>query len=321
MSFSTRLVSARLIFPLVTCVFLLLPLASSATAAGTVVNAISHNTGEKGVEVVEFWLSTETTPKVFLLPGETPRLVIDFFNAKYGGPTRIVPAEPHLVQSIRVGLHDVPKPKTRVVIDLLPAGEIDWNKTFIHHDNTLRITFKAIEPQIVAEANPVGTAPPRAAAEVALFRALPSKIKIKPPPKAAETPAPPAARSREAGATSKVPGKAVLQDVAFDDLQVRNGEMVLFKLNRFYPPSISAQEQGRPRVICDFENTVIGRDIASHIEAKGKFVESIEVTARGQNRTRVVLNLHRGKDYDLQQVFFQEDKLFVLIVSDLVLKE
>jgi len=321
MSFPTRLVSARLVFPLVACVFLLLPLVCSATADEIVVNAISHNTGDKGVEVVEFWLNTETTPKVFLIPGENPRLVLDFFNAKYGGPTRITPAAPHLVQRIRVGLHNGPKPKTRVVIDLLPAGEIDWHKTFIHHDNTLRITFKAKEPQTLTGPTPVGVAPLQEPAEVAVFRALPSKIKIKPTAKASTPTARAAAKSRPAGSTSKVPGKAVLQDVAFDDLQVRNGEMVLFKLNRFYPPSISAQEHGWPRVICDFENTVIARDIASHIEAKGKFVDTIEVAASGQNGTRVVLNLYPGKDYDLQQVFFQEDKLFVLIVSDLVLKE
>ncbi|WP_419176732.1 AMIN domain-containing protein [Desulfosediminicola sp.] len=332
MSFQTRFVSGRLFLPLLTIVLLVLPFTGSAKPGKVMINAISHNLESGNGEVVEFWLRGDTTPKVFMIPGEKPRLVIDFFNTGYGGPTQIEPTDPNLVQRIRVGFHNIPEPKTRVVIDLLPNRQIDWQNRSIHHNNTLRFTFKSKDVKAATETVLIADSPPAAPAKVPVFNALPSKVKTGVAKKAGVT-----AQAKEpAGAVQKTAAKSglqqadkkkkskkksILQDVAFDDLQVRNGEMVLFKLNKFSPPVISAQEKGRPRVICDFENTIIAKSIASRIEAKGKFVDTIDVTSQEQDMARVVLNLHPGKDYDLQQVFFKEDKLFVLIVSDLTSSE
>jgi hypothetical protein len=37
----------------------------------------------------------------------------------------------------------------------------------------------------------------------------------------------------------------------------------------------------------------------------------------GKDKIRVVLDLAQDRDYDLQQVFFKNDNLFVLIVNEL----
>ncbi len=94
--------------------------------------------------------------------------------------------------------------------------------------------------------------------------------------------------------------------------------MVIFRLNDFYPPTVSAMEDETPRVLCDFMDIQLGADVKKVISAQGKYVERIRA-ARHENpdKVRVVLDLAPNRDYDLQQVFFKNDNLFVLIVNEL----
>jgi hypothetical protein len=108
---------------------------------------------------------------------------------------------------------------------------------------------------------------------------------------------------------------AQLESVKFDGTSPK-GEMVLFKLNDFHPPIIHGVEEGVPRVICDFNNTQL-LDLRNNlIKADGKFVKLIRITRNKKpDRVRVVLDLEPNRSYDLQQVFFKEDNLFVIIVN------
>ncbi len=108
---------------------------------------------------------------------------------------------------------------------------------------------------------------------------------------------------------------AILESVKFDGTSSK-GEMVLFKLNDFHPPVIHGVEEGVPRVICDFNNTQLLDLNKNLIKTDGKFVKIIRITRNKKpDRVRVVLNLEPNRSYDLQQVFFKEDNLFVIIVN------
>ena len=52
------------------------------------------------------------------------------------------------------------------------------------------------------------------------------------------------------------------------------------------------------------------------IEARGAYVQKIVTTAE-KGKVRASIELTVGRDYDLRQVFFKEDNLFVLIVNTL----
>ncbi len=108
----------------------------------------------------------------------------------------------------------------------------------------------------------------------------------------------------------------VLLDVTYEST-ANDSEMVLFKLNDFYPPIVFGIEKGNPRVVCDFLDTGLAGDIRPVIHTNGTFVSKIR-TARHPNpeKVRVVLDLVPNKNYDLQQVFFKEDNLFVIIISE-----
>ncbi len=109
----------------------------------------------------------------------------------------------------------------------------------------------------------------------------------------------------------------MLLDVTFDGAS-KKGELVQLKLNGFYAPHITAIEEGSPQVICEYSGMVKGEKVPSTILAGGKFVKTIWVTSDPAKRSvRIVLDLQPNKSYDLQQVYFKEDKIFVLIVNDL----
>ena len=108
----------------------------------------------------------------------------------------------------------------------------------------------------------------------------------------------------------------VLLDITFEST-ANDSEMVLFKLNDFYPPLVFGIEKGNPRVVCDFLDTSLGNDVRKTIQTDGIFVNRIRTALHpSPAKVRVVLDLVPNKNYDLQQVFFKEDNLFVIIINE-----
>jgi hypothetical protein len=132
-------------------------------------------------------------------------------------------------------------------------------------------------------------------------------------PEAAEKPS-------ASGIAKKLPlpdGLALLNNVTFDNSSNR-GEMVLFKLTTFYPPLIFGKETGHPQVICEFKRTAAAKELPAVIRTDGKYVRKIRInTSKATDKVQAVIDLTPGSSYDLQQVFFKEDNLFVIIVNPL----
>lgn len=106
-----------------------------------------------------------------------------------------------------------------------------------------------------------------------------------------------------------------LLDVTYENNSSK-GEMVFFHLNGFFPPNVSAVESDSPQVVCEFLNMTKVAKIKPVIEARGAYVQKIETTAgKDPKKIKVVLTLAPHRDYDLRQVFFKEDNLFVLVVN------
>ncbi len=109
----------------------------------------------------------------------------------------------------------------------------------------------------------------------------------------------------------------ILLDISFEK-SVNKSETVMFRLNHFYPPLVFGIEKGEPRVVCDFIDAGIGEDIPPVIEAGGQYVNRILVSKESDpDKVRVELLLMPNRNYDLQQLFFKEDNLFVVIVKEL----
>lgn len=137
----------------------------------------------------------------------------------------------------------------------------------------------------------------------------------KTPPPAEASKADAKAEKAKAGEPAKNEEGPQLEYVKFDPNSPK-GEMVLFKLNGFHPPAVHGVEEGIPRVVCDFNNTKLLDSGNNTIKANGKFVKMIRTSkTKKPEKVRVVIDLEPNRSYDLQQVFFKDDNLFVIIVN------
>jgi len=321
--------------------------------AAAMVGPLSHLTADGG-DRVEISLNGGTSPNIFMIEGEKPRLVLDFPECGYGGSSSVPVSDGILVKGIRVGFHTTPKQKVRVVIDLVNDQKIKWTRDLLKEQNLLVISLFPAEPGAIpvektseisaplpvvsqenADQSPTTTITSSAAVSEPPVLS-PELKKVKMELAATQEPAaesesvtkepevvtPGASEQSEktdaensakpaASETSKTP---VLLSVSFDNAFSQSGEMVLLQLSDFQPPVISTKEKNPPMIFCDFAGASVGERVMSEISAGGKFVEKIRVVGEGSN-VRVSLDLVPGSNYDLQQVYFKEDNLFVLIVN------
>ena len=111
------------------------------------------------------------------------------------------------------------------------------------------------------------------------------------------------------------PSAPILYSIEFDDNSNR-GEMILFKMNEFYPPVVFGIEEDIPRIVCFFKGTQAGSELEDLIESNGQHVKAIRVGKyQNPDNIRVVLDLVPDKNYDLQQIFFKDDNLFMIIIN------
>ncbi len=329
------------------CCFLLFT-GSSQAADGLIEEVHFH--GENGdSESVSFLLNGPYLPKAFALKGEKPRVVFDFMETRLD---RTVPTSidvgGKMIRKIRLARYDH---KTRAVIDLVPGLDINFEQTFDETQNILTIQLfspalpEKQESEPVAavtqqEESPESVSDSEVAAEkvtgeeVVVEAAIAEEVvaeevvanEVVAEEVVAATPAVTETPSREVVETTveSLPVPAVetgpspdplLSSVSFEDTSDK-GEMVLFKLNGFYPPVVSGEEDGTPKVVCNFAGTRLAESVVREQATNGKYIREVRSERiDDSDLVRVTLNLVANKNYDLQQVFFKEDNLFVIIVN------
>ncbi len=274
---------------------------------------------------ITFYLTGNYVPTMFTIMDEKPRVVIDFPDTAPGSQvSNTINVRATYVDKIRVGMHKEPKQKTRVVLDLFSAIKLDIKKEFDEQAKTFTITIAkrdVNQPLTSEKKSPSAkkktvTAKNKKAAEPKK-KSEPVKKTKQAASKAVEpvlSPEPDPVPEPDIAATAG-DEPPLLSSVKFDKSSNR-GEMVLFKLNDFYPPIVFGIEEDVPRVVCDFMDTKVIKAVAKFIECNGKFIKSVRIgTHMNPDKVRVVIDLAPNHNYDLQQVFFKEDNLFVIIVN------
>lgn len=278
-----------------------------------VIESITHKKESEVKEVIRFKFAALLVPKIFSLDGEKPRLVLDFSNSIYYGNNIIPLPESELALAIRIGLHQTPVQKTRIVVDLSKKSEVKYSSEYSEQDNSLLVVLTS-KKMVAGEVDTaVNVDPP-----LQNHNAASSQDEKLSPAHADNTETESAALADESPAVPLVP---MIHEISFDDSSSK-GEMVVFHLNDFFPPVVSAIEKDSPRVVCDFMATNLSPNIQKTILANGNYIERIRIVEhQDPEKVQVVIDLYADKDYDLQQVFFRKDNLFVLIIKELVLKE
>lgn len=302
------------------------PATFAVSPAAVAIESISHNVDSDTKEKLTFKLSAQAGPKIFTMKGDNPRLVIDFPNSSYAGKGVIPLVDGKLATAIRTGIHQAPDQKTRVVIDLAKEIPVRYTSKYSEADNIL-----IVELFLETQESPQKETVPVVKQEVAIPQPKPPEVVVAKPvdEKLAVPPVFPAREPVKKATTVPVTPaiaaakteKPQLLNISFDDSS-NKGEMVLFHLTTFQPPAVSAVEKDNPRVFCDFIGMELGKGVEENIAAKGKYVERISTSKHSKpDKIRVVLTLTPNRDYDLQQVFFKNDNLFVLIVNELPLEK
>ena len=288
----------------------------------TKIESISYKVESETKESITFVLSTPVTVKLFTLTGEKPRLVLDFPDTEFSGKNSIPVVNGNFARAIRVGIHQKPSQKTRVVVDLSKDTAVRHSQVYSEDNKTLTVV---LQPTDNTKSQPVDRVKKKNKKNS--VEKLPAREELEKRP-LDQKPVPPVFSVKEKDKKEATPvvtqpatAAPTILDVTFDDSSNR-GEMVLLRLNDFYPPTVSAIEKDTPRVLCEFPNMKLGQDVRSDIPANGKYVERIR-TLRDDDagKVKVILDLSPDRDYDLQQVFFKNDNLFVLIVNELPLQK
>lgn len=284
---------------LLLCVFSFVPVMAQEQKNASIIS-ISIQKGASDGEDVSIVLSEKVEPKIFMLGGEDPRLVLDFVDAifKDGKVTSVGKVE--LVEAVRTGIHNDPRLKTRIVIDLKKGEKINYSQQSSDNGKQVKILLRTEKKSSV----PGSQAEARKENKKGITQVVAEKKKTK-----------------KAVKTAPVSPPRQLRQITFDNSS-NKGEMVLFHLNDFYPPVVSAVEKDTPRIICDFQDMELGPDIEEETSINGKYIESVHLAEGSEKgKIQVILDLYPNRDYDLQQVFFKNDNLFVLIVNELVEEE
>ncbi|MGX9726247.1 MAG: AMIN domain-containing protein [Candidatus Electronema sp. VV] len=297
-----RIISAAA-FALLTVLFRCLP-ALAAQLEDIRFEAVSANE-----ERVHFRLNQPVEPHSFPMKDGSPRMVFDFSGTSVSKRIKnSLETKGALIQRVRVGLHEN---KTRVVLDLVPGRQV---KSFKEGGSILTVVVH--DARVQPEPRKAAAAPPPAAAIWSPTAEKAPEIK---PPVVRQTASLPPVKEQptQAKPSAGAPPDTVLSTVIFDKNSNR-GEMVMFRLNKFHPPVVFGLEEKKPRVVCDFQGTAAGERLPESIPADGKHVRSIRIERDEAGRKiRVVLDLAPNSSYDLQQVFFKNDNLFVLIINTL----
>ncbi|WP_028582891.1 AMIN domain-containing protein [Desulfogranum mediterraneum] len=297
----------------VICSFLILLTLSavSATAAGLRLERIDFAALSADREQVVLQLNGPYILNSFTLKGEKPRLVFDFKDARIAASIQNqTSTNGALIRQIRVGMHGGGDPKTRVVFDLAGLAGVTVHQARDDDHFSLTILLSRSRAADAPAPSPPGavSTPPLPDAEPAGPAAA---VKLEPQQPLSPPPLPgPAAKQKLAAPTI-----ATLESIRYENSALK-GEMILFQLNGFYPPTVQGVEEGVPRAVCDFANTRLGAEVKTINRIKGTYLKAIRVGQhRNPEKIRVVLDLEANNNYDLQQLFFREEKLFVIIIN------
>ncbi|OGQ96145.1 MAG: hypothetical protein A2521_12490 [Deltaproteobacteria bacterium RIFOXYD12_FULL_57_12] len=135
------------LFVLLSCLFLLMTGPSGAAAADDLVlKKVDYEKVQDTIEKIHLTLSQPSSPKIFGIEGEAPRVVCDFLNTKLGeGVKSQMEIKGGMIQLIRLGVHGTPSPMLRVVLDLTPGPDYDIQQTFSQQDMRYTITVQILE--------------------------------------------------------------------------------------------------------------------------------------------------------------------------------
>ena len=98
----------------------------------------------------------------------------------------------------------------------------------------------------------------------------------------------------------------------------KDSESIQIVLSGFFPPETQVIEGEAPKIICDFPNVWLERNIRRVIPVNGKFVQQIRtgVHSPPKSRSRIVIDLAPQHNYEVEQVYYQKDNIYSMVIRE-----
>ncbi len=111
-----------------------------------------------------------------------------------------------------------------------------------------------------------------------------------------------------------IPVKKILQ--IHSNHSEQSEERVTIILTGFFPPQTHVIEGNEPRIICDFPDVRMEKNIQRLIDVSGRYVKRIRtgIHPSPNPKTRVVLDLVPEKDYEVEQLFYEKGNTYTLVI-------
>ena len=102
------------------------------------------------------------------------------------------------------------------------------------------------------------------------------------------------------------------------DITSSSAEIINIVLSGPYPPEAQVIEGDAPRIFCDFPGVRMEKNIKRTIGVNGKYVLQIRtgIHPPPEPKTRVVLDLIPNHDYEVEQLFFEKDNRYSIIIRE-----
>ena len=102
------------------------------------------------------------------------------------------------------------------------------------------------------------------------------------------------------------------------DTASASGETVQIPLSGNFPPITQVIEGDEPRIICDFPDVRMAKTIQRTIPVNGKYILQIRtgIHPSPDAKSRVVLDLAPKHDYEVEQLFYEKDNRYTMIIRE-----
>jgi hypothetical protein len=104
------------------------------------------------------------------------------------------------------------------------------------------------------------------------------------------------------------------------DITSPSGEIINIVLTGNFPPEAQVIEGDIPRIYCDFPDVRMEKTVNRTIGVNGKYVLQIRtgIHPPPESKTRVVLDLVPHHDYEVEQLFYENENRYSIIIREKV---
>ncbi len=102
------------------------------------------------------------------------------------------------------------------------------------------------------------------------------------------------------------------------DITSSSGETIDIVLTGNFPPVAQVIEGDSPRIVCDFPDVRMARTIQRTIGVNGKYILQIRtgIHPPPEPKSRIVLDLAPNHDYEVEQLYYEKDNRYSLIIRE-----